>query len=317
MITGFIEEILQGGLIESSAVSELFETSKTFDLLHGANIIREHFRGDFIDLCSIVNAKSGGCEEDCSYCAQSSISNADIEHYQLKDRETILKSAEDAAKNGARRFCIVTGGRKVSEREIDEIAEMLPEIKNIGLSPCATLGLLNLKELQRLKDAGLDRYHHNLETGEQFFPNVCRTHSYKDKIKTITAAKEAGLSICSGGIFGIGEDWQDRIDMAYTLRDIGVSSIPINFLTPIPGTLLGHRETLLPLEGLKVIALYRYILPNVEIRVCGGRMITLMDYNSFIFMAGADGLLIGNYLTTIGRPPEDDIRFIKQSGFTY
>jgi biotin synthase len=323
MISELVDIIIQGGFIEPRDVAclNIFDSSmgvdtRLLDLFNGANIIREHFKGRYIDLCSIVNAKSGGCSEDCAYCAQSSISLADIEHYPLKDSETILKAAKDAAQNGARRFCIVTGGRKPSERDIERIAEILPQIITLGLKPCATLGLLNKAELKRLKDAGLHRFHHNIESSERFFPNVCTTHSYQDKIKTIIAAKEVGLSICCGGIFGIGESWQDRIDMAFALRDIGVDSIPINFLTPISGTPLGIRETLYPVEALKVIALFRFILPKIEIRVCGGRMATLNDFNAFIFMAGADGLLIGNYLTTIGRAPQHDIRYIKQLGFT-
>ncbi|MBF0539861.1 MAG: biotin synthase BioB [Nitrospirae bacterium] len=319
MISTLVTNIVQGGVISRRDILGLNinDLPNPFEFFNGANIIRENFRGNFIDLCSIVNAKSGGCSEDCVYCAQSSISKADIERYPLKDSDTILRSAIDAANNGARRFCIVTGGRKPTERDLDRIVEMIPEINNLGLKSCATLGLLNGAEFKRLKDAGLHRFHHNLESSERFFPNVCTTHSYQDKIKTIIAAKEAGLSVCCGAIFGIGETWQDRIDLAFALREIGVDSIPINFLTPISGTILGMRQTLDPLEALKVIALNRYILPKNEIRVCGGRMQTLNDFNAFIFMAGADGLLIGNYLTTIGRLPKHDIRFIKQLGFTY
>ena len=319
MINNLTDKVLKGEMINpiDTPNFSIEDSSTAFDLFYGANKIRQYFRGNFIDLCSIVNAKSGGCAEDCSYCSQSSISKAEIEHFPLKNSDIILKSALDAMKNGAKRFCVVTGGRKPAEKDIGIIAEIIPEIKKIGLKPCATLGLLNKSELKKLKDAGLDRFHHNLETSERFFPNVCTTHTYQDKINTILAAKEVGLSICSGGIFGLGETWQDRFDMAFALREQDVDCVPINYLTPIIGTRLGDRPTLDPIVALKVISMLRYILPAKEIRVCGGRMQTLGDFNSNIFMAGADGLLIGNYLTTTGRPPELDIKFIKQSGFTY
>jgi biotin synthase len=174
--------------------------------------------------------------------------------------------------------------------------------------------MLQETELRALKDAGLHRYHHNLETSESFFREICTTHTYREKIKTIEIAKSLGLSICSGGIFGLGESWEDRIDMAFALRDTKVDCVPINFLTPIEGTALGSRELLHPLEALKIIAIYRLILPGCEIRVCGGRPLTLRDLHSYIFMAGADGLLIGNYLTTPGRDPEDDLQMIKDMG---
>ncbi len=174
--------------------------------------------------------------------------------------------------------------------------------------------MLNVSELKELKDAGLHRYHHNLETSEAFFKEICTTHTFKEKIKTIETAKSLGFSICSGGIFGLGESWEDRIDMAFTLKEIGVDSIPINFLTPIPGTSLGNKSLLSPVEALKIIAIYRLIFPDCEIRVCGGRPTTLRDLNSYIFMAGANGLLIGNYLTTSGRNPEDDLQMIKDLG---
>jgi biotin synthase len=174
--------------------------------------------------------------------------------------------------------------------------------------------MLREKELSILKSAGLDRYHHNIETSEGFFPQVCSTHSYADKLKTINTLKSIGLSLCSGGIFGLGETWQDRIDMAFLLRELDVDSVPINFLIPIKGTALGHRQFLHPFEALKIISLFRYILPQKEIRICGGRMQILGEFNSMVFLAGADSLLIGNYLTTSGRNYEDDFRLIEAYG---
>jgi biotin synthase len=290
--------------------------TEIFELFVSANIIRNHFRGTNVDLCSIVNAKSGACPEDCSFCVQSSKSKAEIKVYPLIDKKIVIKQAKKAKNSGAKRFSVVTSGRKVSDRELSAIADMIYEIREIGLFPCASLGLLKEKELAVLKSAGLGRYHHNLETSEKFFPKICSTHSYADKIKTIDAVKSIGLSICSGGIFGMGETWQDRIDMAFMLKELNVDSIPINFLIPIKGTALGYREFLPPFEALKIISLYRFILPQKEIRICGGRMQVLGEFNSMVFFAGADSLLTGNYLTTSGRNYEDDLRLIKTYGFT-
>ncbi|GER92325.1 biotin synthase BioB [hot springs metagenome] len=285
-----------------------------FDLFAAANQIRETFRKNSVDLCAIINAKSGACSEDCSYCAQSSKNKTDISIYPLVKKDIVIDKAKEAKGAGVRRFCIVTSGRKVGEKELKEIASMIEDIRGIGLLPCATLGLLNNNELSYLKQSGLERYHHNLETSERFFPEICRTHTYTDKIKTINAAKSAGLSICSGGIFGMGETWQDRIDMAFAIKGLNIDSVPINFLIPVKGTSMAEMTSLHPFEALTIISIYRFILPTKEIRVCGGRMQVLEEFNSMVFMAGADALLTGNYLTTTGRTYKDDIRLIEQYG---
>lgn len=284
------------------------------DLFSASDKIRRAFRGDSVDLCAIINAKSGACPEDCSYCAQSSKSRTDVSVYPLVDRKTVMDKANEAKNAGVERFCIVTSGRKVAQKELDEIGSMIHEIRDLGLLPCATLGLMNRDELSFLKDNGLERYHHNLETSERFFPEICRTHTYHDKLKTIEAAKLAGLSICTGGIFGMGETWEDRIDMAYAIKELDVDSVPINFLVPIKGTSFGNKDLLQPFDALKIISLYRFILPGKEIRVCGGRIQVLKDFHSLVFMAGADSLLTGNYLTTTGRSYEDDLQLIRDYG---
>ncbi len=284
------------------------------DLFALANRVREKFNGNKIDLCSIINAKSGACPEDCSFCAQSAHNKTDAGTYPLINKKEILDAASAAKEKGIKRFCIVTSGKKPSKKELDNICEYISGLRNIGLLPCATLGMLDIEELRQLKDAGLNRYHHNLETSESFFSEVCSTHTYRDKIKTIESAKSLGLSICSGGIFGLGESWDDRIEMAFALKEIGVDSVPVNFLTPVSGTPLGHQGLLNPLDALKIIAVFRLILPGNEIRVCGGRPATLRDLNSQIFIAGANGLLTGGYLTTQGRSPEDDLQMIKDMG---
>ncbi|HWR59693.1 MAG TPA: biotin synthase BioB, partial [Thermodesulfovibrionales bacterium] len=213
-----------------------------------------------------------------------------------------------------KRFCIVTGGRAVGKAELREIASMIGKIREQGLLPCATLGLLKKEELSLLKDSGLERYHHNLETSVNFFPSVCSTHTYSDKIRTICAAQSVGLSVCAGGIFGLGESWKDRIEMAFALRELNVDSAPLNFLIPVRGTPLGATDLLSPFEALKIISLYRCILPDKEVRVCGGRRQVLGEFNSMVFMAGADSLLTGNYLTTTGTTYEDDLRLIDHYG---
>jgi biotin synthase len=299
---------------EAALAFSRMEGSEIVKLFFFANSARINVRGNKIDLCSIVSAKSGFCSEDCAFCAQSVQRQTDIQRYPLMIKEEIVKVAVVSKKRGVRRFCIVTSGRKASADEIRHICSFISEIKDIGLSPCATLGMLNESELRELKDAGLHRYHHNLETSESFFSEICTTHTYREKVQTIKAAQSIGLSVCSGGIFGMGESWEDRIDMAFALKDLKVDSIPLNFISPIRGTPLGGRGLLNPLEALKIIAIYRLILPESEIRICGGRPNTLRDLNSYIFTAGADGLLIGNYLTTSGRNPDDDLQMIKDLG---
>jgi len=286
-----------------------------FELFIAANRLRARHRGRRVDLCSIVNAKSGACPEDCSFCAQSVHSRTGVKVYPLLKKDEIMRAVQSAMDNGARRFCIVTSGRRPSEGEFRRICDYISEIRKIGLLPCATLGIITVYELKMLKDAGLERYHHNLETSEAFFNEICTTHTYQQKLETIGSAKSLGLSVCSGGIFGMGESWDDRIDMAFALRGIGADSVPINFFTPIAGTPLAEKKGLLdPLEALKIIAIYRLIMPDREIRICGGRPLTLRDLNSYIFMAGADGMLIGNYLTTPGRKPSEDIQMIQDIG---
>jgi biotin synthase len=213
-----------------------------------------------------------------------------------------------------RRFSIVTSGRKPGKKELREIAGTIGEIKKIGLSTCASLGLLNRDELIYLRDHGLERYHNNLETSERFFPFICTTHRFAEKIVTIETARSVGLSLCSGGIFGMGETWQDRISLALSIQALDVDSFPINFLNPIKGTRLDHLPPMSPDEALKVISIVRFILPNKEIRVCGGRIQTLGNLHAIIFKAGADSVMTGNYLVTTGRTFDDDLKMLKEEG---
>ena len=238
--------------------------------------------------------------------------------YPLIPVDRMAEAAASAKKNGAKRFCIVTSGRGIDTREdLENIARGVAQVRRAGLSPCATLGTLSRDQLAFLKDAGLERYHHNIETSRDFFPQICRTHTFDERLNVLEQARSVGLSACSGGILGMGETMQDRIDMAFALRDLGADSVPLNFLMPIPGTPLENARPLEPLEALHVIALFRLILPEREIRICGGRGTALGQLHPLIFLAGADGFMIGNYLTTSGLDPAADLTMLRDLGLQH
>jgi biotin synthase len=286
------------------------------DLFAAANRIREQFRGQRLDICSIVNAKSGACTENCSYCAQSVHYSTNAPVYPLISPDQIAAAAESAVRNNARRFCIVTSGRGIeNDHDLETIAHGIRRVRESGLSPCATLGTLTREQLAYLKDAGLDRYHHNIETSRNYFGVICTTHTFDDRIAVLRNASSLGLSACSGGILGMGETMHDRIDMAFVLRELEVDSVPLNFLMPVPGTPLGNVSPIAPLDALHALALFRFILPTKEIRICGGRGSALRALHPLIFLAGADGFMIGNYLTRNGPDPADDLRMVNDLGF--
>ncbi|MCS7163917.1 MAG: biotin synthase BioB [Thermodesulfovibrio sp.] len=292
---------------------EFLENSDFYNLIFMANSEREKYKGNKIELCAIVNAKSGLCSEDCAFCAQSSRYKTNISIYPLMDKEEILKRALKAKEHKVKRFSIVISGKRPSKREIKEIAQTIENLRKNGINTCASLGLLSYDEILYLKEHGLERLHCNIETSERFFPEICTTHSFSDKIHTLESAKKVGLSVCSGGVFGMGESWIDRVDMAYFLKSLDVDSVPINFLTPIKGTPLMDRKPLPPMEALKIISVFRLILSEKDIRVCGGRPL-LGDFHSWIFLAGANALMTGDYLTTQGRNYIDDLKLIENHG---
>ncbi len=281
------------------------------ELIASANRLRMRRSDDTVELCAIVNAKSGLCPEHCAYCAQSARSKTGVPVYPLISRAEAREKALRAKDAGVVRFSIVTSGRKPTKNELREMAFMMSDIRSLGLHPCASLGLLDSDELGFLRDAGLERYHCNIETSERFFPFVCTAHTFSDKVNTIEAAQSVGMSVCSGGIVGMGETWHDRIDMALTLRKLDIDSVPLNFLNPITGTPLGSRQPMHPFDALKTISLFRFLLPDKAIRVCGGRITTLGEFAAMIFMAGADALMTGDYLTTQGRSYADDLHLLK------
>jgi len=316
-ISDSLDAVLEGVPLDYAALSQLAlaKGADLWDLFVSANRVREHFRGSSVDICSIVNAKSGACSEDCAYCAQSVHHSTDAPVYPLITVEQMAEAAASARKNGAKRFCIVTSGRGIeSKRDLEDIAHGIRRVQKIGLSPCATLGTLTRDQLSYLKDAGLHRYHHNIETSREYFSRICTTHTFDERLEVLRNAGSLGLSACSGGILGMGESMDDRIKMALTLRELNVDSVPINFLMPIKGTPLANIPVITPLEALHSIALFRLILPEKEIRVCGGRGTALGQLHPLIFTAGADGFMIGNYLTRSGLDPQEDRKMIHDLG---
>ncbi len=290
-----------------------------FELFYWACRVRTGRFANAVKLCSIAPGKLGGCSEDCKWCAQSTAGctpkPATRTRPELVD---LCKAARAAATNGAGSFGIVNSGRRPSGKDLQAVIDVSQEIADdeaVPVSLCASLGELTPDEAARLFSAGVRTYNHNLETSRRHFPNVVTTHTYDDRLETLRAVKSAGMRICCGGIFGIGESWEDRIDLALTLRDeVRADVVPLNFLHPIPGTPLGGAQPLRPMEILGIIAVYRLILPEADLKVAGGREVNLRDLQSWMFHVGATSCLIGNYLTTPGRDAGDDLRMIADLG---
>lgn len=311
------KRILDGGEISEREACELinFEGQVLFDLIYAGGRIRHAFKGNRINLCSIINAKSGLCAENCSFCAQSAHFETKAPVYDLVDSDVILEASEKAKNMKSREFSIVTSGTSVSNDELDKLCDVIERMrKNGGLQSCASLGIMSEEALLKLKEAGLQSFHHNLETARSFFPNICTTHEYEEDVNTVRTAKKLGFETCCGGIFGLGESLEQRVELAFTLKELDVDSIPLNFLNPIRGTALADRPAVTPLEGLKTIAVFRFVLPDKDIIVSGGREVTFRNLQSLIFMAGANGTLIGNYLTTKGSEPEKVLKMIEDLG---
>src|SRR5688500_5453870 len=319
-IATLAEKVLAGERLTREEGLWLFNLEVTADiytLLSWANRIREHFKGNKIHLCSIVNVKAGGCSENCKFCAQSAAYQTESPRYGLVDLAPVLTAADEASQNGVTALGLVAAWKGLDEGPVlDEICQRLEELKATGKArPDASLGIIkNPRVAQKLREAGLECYNHNLESSKRFFGNVCTTHSYEDRVQTIEHLKAAGIKICSGGIIGMGETCEDRCEMALALRDLRVHIVPINILNPIDGTPFADRKPLSPLEILKTIACFRFILPKQEIMIAGGRTVNLRDLQSMIFMAGASALMVGNYLTTLNQPVEKDLQMLRDLG---
>jgi len=282
-------------------------------LLSLADKTRKDYLGSKLELCSIINAKSGYCGEDCKFCAQSTRHSADISTYPLRRKEEILKAAKKAKDIGAESFGIVTSGNRLNSKELEEVALAVSKIKkDVGLIICASLGALKEEELKKLKEAGLTRYHHNIETSRRFYKEIVSTHDFGERVNTVRVAKEVGLEICSGGIIGMGETWQDRIDMALLLKELDVYSVPINILVPIKGTSLENLKPISCKDVIRTLCIFRVILKDKLIKIAAGRESALGDFQGLGFMAGANGMLIGGYLTIKGRDIKADYKLIEE-----
>jgi len=286
-------------------------------LFHYATQIRKRFRGNAVTLCSIVNAKSGACSEDCTFCAQSAHFKTDAPVYSLMKPETVLEAARQAKRDGAESFGIVISGWGIKNRKkLDDICEIVAAIRReVDIEVHGSFGILSREFADHLRKCGVTQINHNLETSERLYPTICTTHTYQERLEILRYVRESGMKLCAGGIFGMGETLEDRIRMAFTLRDLNVETIPMNFLHPIPGTPLSDIRPLSPFQILMTISLYRFILPRQEIKICGGREKNLRDVQSMIFFAGADSMMVGNYLTTAGREPDLDLQMLKDLEF--
>ncbi|MCL2484486.1 MAG: biotin synthase BioB [Endomicrobia bacterium] len=282
------------------------------DLFYAASKIRKNHKGNKVKICSIINAKSGQCEQDCKFCAQSAFNKTEAAVYPLIEPEKIALSADNALEN-AQCFGIVSSGNYLNEKEIDSLCKMFKNYKNVE-KLSVSIGRLSDEILSKLKKAGIKKIHHNLETSENFFPNICSTHSYNERVDTIKRAKALGFKICAGGLFGIGESFRDRVELAFTLKELDVESVPMNFFISVKGTALEEIKALSAIEILKTISIFRLILQKQDIIICGGREVNLRDLQSMIFPAGANGTMSGGYLTTGGRDIETDLKMIEDLG---
>ena len=310
------EEIINGRRLKRDEdLSWLLEVELS-ELQAGAFLLQKHFRGNHIDLCTIVNGRSGRCSENCKYCAQSAYHHTGVEEYPLMSKEELFRHAKANQEGGANRFSIVTSGRALSGKEFETVLEAYTEMNDtLSIHLCASHGILTEEQLQKLYEAGVRQYHHNIETSKRYFPEICTSHTYDDRIKTIKLAQKAGLNVCSGGIIGMGETWADRIDMAISLSELNIKSIPINSLMAIPGTKL---EGMPPLSGddiLRTIALFRFINPEADIRMAAGRKL-MPENGATAFKAGASASITGNMLTTSGTTMKDDLEILKKLGLT-
>jgi biotin synthase len=311
------EKVLEGGNVGMKEVLPLLGAKgpDILDLAAVANRVKVEFNGNEIDLCSLLNVKSGRCSEDCVFCAQSGHYKTEAPVYPLLDMERIVEEAREAQKKGTGRFCLITSGRELSDKEFESILRALGRIrKETTLDLDCSLGTLSEERAESLRNVGVTRYNHNVETSESHFPKICSTHSFGDRVKTIEVLKDRGFSICCGGIIGLGESPQQRLELAFSLRQLGIDCIPFNILNPRPGTPLEHSASVPPMEIIKTLALFRVILPKGTIKIAGGREANLRDLQSLALLAGANGLILGNYLTTLGRRAEDDLVMIRDLG---
>lgn len=317
LISSIAQEVLAGRPVSRRQGLELAGVSGAdlHDLFYWANRIRLAFIGPNVLCCGIVAPKVGSCEQNCGFCSQSAHFHTHIHGSSILDVDAVVEAARQAARHGATCFGLVNSGLGPTDREIAWLAPAVRQIRaETNLNLCASYGVLTRQQARRLAELGVLRYNHNLQTSRRFFPQVCTTHTYDQRVETIRALNEAGIQPCCGGLFGMGETWEDRVDLALQLRELNVHTVPINFLIPIAGTPMEHRPALQALECLQIIALFRFLLPHQNIQVAGGREMHLRDLQSWLFLAGANGFLIGNYLTTSGRSAQQDLQMLVDLG---
>ena len=314
-VTELKEKVLGGKMITRQEALELFEAPLE-ELCEAADEIRAKMSGNGFDICTIINGKCGRCSEDCKYCAQSAHYHTSlVETYPLLDTDALLAEAKKNADRGVIRYSIVTSGKRLSEEEEDKLCESIKKIKEeVEIEICVSLGLLQEADFVKLHAAGASRVHCNLESSERYFKEVCTTHTYAEKIETLKAAKRAGMSICSGGIMGLGETVEDRVDMVLTARELGVKSIPVNFLNPIPGTPYAENKPLTREEARRCVAVFRFMIPDGSIRLAGGRGL-LGDKGESCFQSGSNAAISGDMLTTAGITIETDMELIEKLGY--
>ncbi|WP_170844350.1 biotin synthase BioB [Ruminococcus albus] len=309
------DEIIGGKRIHPEDDTNLFISADIKLLCEGADRIRKHFCGDHVDLCSIINGKSGKCSENCRFCAQSAHNCTGVNEYQFLDTETILNECKHNEARGVHRFSIVTAGRTLNNDDFEKAFEAYSTLhEKTDMMLCGSHGLLTDEQFRRLRLAGVSRYHCNIETSRRNFPNICTTHTFEDKIDCINRAMNAGFEVCSGGIIGMGETWADRIDMAVTLAELGVTSIPINALMPIKGTPFEDLERLSEEDILRTVAIFRYIVPTADIRLAAGRDL-MTECGKQAFFSGANSTITGDMLTTSGNDIKGDVKMLSDMGF--
>ena len=315
-IAELTNKIIAGYRLSPTDDRSIFMDTPLEELSEGAYRLQKQFCGNHIDLCTIVNGRSGRCGENCKYCAQAACHKTGVDTYGFLPQKEILAHAKANQDAGANRFSIVTSGGALCGQEFEKAIEAYQEMRRtLSIDLCASHGLLTRSQFRRLREVGVTSYHHNIETSERYFPEICTTHTYADRIRTIKIAQAEGLCVCSGGIIGMGETWEDRFDMAFALQELGIESIPLNSLMAIPGTPLEH---LAPLSGddiLRTIAIFRFINPTANIRLGAGRKL-LPQNGATAFLAGASASITGNMLTTSGTTIAEDMELIKELGFT-
>jgi biotin synthase len=311
------DRILDGGELTRNEALQILQSrdEDILSLLDAGFRLRERFFGKTVQLYFLMNAKSGLCPEDCHYCSQSKISEAPVPKYNILKRDALLDAARVAAERGAKTYCLVISARGPNDREMKAVEEIVPEIKaKYDLDICACLGLLSREQADRLKACGVDRVNHNLNTGEEYYAEICTTHTYADRVETLRNVRDAGMEICSGGIIGMGETDDDIVSMAMDLKELGVQSIPLNFLNSIEGTPLEGKKDLSPQDCLRALAMFRFVNPSRELRISGGREIhlrTLQPLGLYV----ANSVFVGDYLTTKGQAPDEDYQMIRDLGF--